>query len=251
MIAVRTILQQLGLSDKECDIYLGLLTVGSSPASLLARRSGMTRSTAQYTCQQLVRKKLITMVERNNTYIYTCEPPEKLLYLLQHEQEELKNKEDQVHRIIGTLKQMVNPHSVLPKVQFYEGEKGLIEIYDHILDMRLPIDSFEEGGALVELFPEYSKEFVQKRVERKIPNRCIAPTGSPYNVTDPKKFLEVRLIDAKVFPFSCHIKICGDLVGIFSFEKDMPVGIGIHHKNIANNFRLIFDTMWGTISATT
>ncbi len=249
MLTVQQTLQSLGLNTKECQVYLALLAAGASPASLLGRRTGITRSTAQYICQQLVRKKLATRIERNNTFIYTCEPPEKLLYLLQHEQEEIKEKADQVNRIIGVLKRMVNPNTTLPKVQFYEGQEGLIDLYERMLDMRRPIDSFEEEGALTELFHEYALEFVRKRVERKIPNRCIAPTGSPYNVSDPKKFIEVRLIDAKQFPFSCHIKICGDLVGIFSFEKDSPVGIGIWHRNIADNFRLLFDQLWQTLEA--
>lgn len=244
MQAVRTVLESLGLNKNEVTVYLALLTVGTSPASVLARRTNLTRSTAQYTCQQLAKKKLVSMVERNSTYIYTCEPPEKLLFLLNLQREELARKEDEVQRIVGSLKRMRNPDSALPKVQFYEGRDGLIELYENILDLHAPIDSFEEKGDLVRLLPDYAARFVEKRIARRIQNRCIAPTGSPLNVTSKAKFIEARLIDRKEYPFTCDIKVCKDQVSIFSFKEDFPVGVAIRHKEIADNFRLIFDQMW-------
>ena len=47
-------------------------------------------------------------------------------------------------------------------------------LYDDILDMRSPIDSLEEGGKALEMFPAYSHEFMRNRIARKIFNRCIA-----------------------------------------------------------------------------
>jgi len=244
---IQKTLESLGLSEKEIMVYLKLLQVGASAASTLGDRTHIVRSTAQYTCQQLEKKGLVRMVQKGNIYIYTPEAPEKLLLLLGKQKQDLEKKEGQVGSIIGELKSMMNPSAVLPKVQFYEGEEGMIQLYERILELRQPIDSFEEAGELFELFPDYPKEFVRKRIDRKIFNRCIAPKGNPLNVTDPKRFIETRFVDSTKFHFTWHVKICGNLVGIFSFQKHAPVAIAIEHEDIAKNFRLLFEFVWFTL----
>ena len=247
MNSIRDTLKGLDLSDKEIDIYLALLTVGSAPASVLGQRTNITRSTAQYTCQQLARKGIVKSIQKANVFLYTPEPPEKLILLLEKQKQDIDRKEDDVQRIIGELKGMMNPQAQFPKVQFYQGEEGLIELYERILDTRQPIDSFEEAGELFTLFPDYPTEFVAKRIQHKMFNRCIAPVGNPLNVTDPKKFIETRVLDPQKFPFTWHVKICGNLVGIFSFQKQSPVAIAIDHEDITKNFRLLFEFVWLTL----
>ena len=63
-------LKKLGLNEKEITIYLMLLKIGSVPASVLGQRTNITRSTAQYTCQQLAKKGLIHSIQKNNTFKY-------------------------------------------------------------------------------------------------------------------------------------------------------------------------------------
>ncbi len=130
---IRLTLASLGLSEKEIDIYLCLLQVGTAPASTLGERTNIQRSTAQYTCQQLAKTGIIRMTQKGNAYLYSAEPPEKLVHLLEKQQQDLTKKEEQVHRIITELKNMMNPHAVLPKIRFYEGGDGVVEAYETVL----------------------------------------------------------------------------------------------------------------------
>jgi sugar-specific transcriptional regulator TrmB len=244
---IHATLAELGLNDTEIEIYLALIKVGTAPASALGQRTGITRSTAQYSCQQLAKKNIVTMVRKDNTNLFTAETPERLMGLLERQQKSLQEKEDRLQKVMGSLKQMMNVHAALPKVQFYEGNEGIVKLYDSILDMRKPIDSFEESGKVMEMFPEYGHEYMRKRIERKIFNRCVAPAGSPFNETDPERFIEVRTVDQKKYPFTWHIKMCDDTVGMFSFEEGSAVGIGIRHKDIAFNFHLMFQLVWDSL----
>lgn len=240
-------LQEIGMSDKEITVYLALLKVGMVPGSALAQRTGIPRSTVQFIGRQLAKKGIVSMTKKNNVFSFAAEPPEKLLYLLQREQRKIEAKEQNILKIMKPLTDMMNPLSALPKVQYYEGLEGMIELYDSILDMRAPIDSFEESGKVFNLFPEYSIEYCNKRIERKIFNRCICPAGSPANDSDPSKFIEVRYVDPKKYPFTWHVKMCKDTVGIFSFDERASVGIGIRHHDIAKNFHLLFECMWESL----
>ena len=85
-------LLNLGLNKNEIKIYLNLLQIGTASASVLGQRTSITRSTAQYACQRLTTRGLFHKIEKNGTFLYTAESPEKLLILLQNEHDQLKKK---------------------------------------------------------------------------------------------------------------------------------------------------------------
>ena len=136
MDAIRSALYSLGFTEQEVTMYLVLLQTGTAPSSTLGKRLKLSRSTAQYTCDQLVKKGVATVTQKNNAYLFTAEVPEKLLILVDEQRKKLTEKEQLVRNALGPLKQMMNAHAVLPKVQFYEGREGMIQLYDSILDMR-------------------------------------------------------------------------------------------------------------------
>lgn len=239
-------LKGMGLNEKEALLYITLLQTGTAPGSALAQRTGIPRSTVHFVGRELAKQGIVSMAKKGSVTVFTAEPPNKLMSLLERERRGIEHKERELQKVMGSLEQLVNPHASFPKVQYYEGKEGMMSLYDSILDMRAPIDSLEESGKVFELFPEYALEWPRKRVERKIPNRCIAPVGSPMNVTNPSKYLEVRYIDPKKYPFTWQIRLCEDLVGIFSFDKQTAVGIGIRHADIAKNFHLLFEYLWAS-----
>ncbi len=119
-------LSLLGLSNIEITIYLDLIKLGNSPASVIARRLKLNRSTVRYNLENLAKKRFIFQENRNGTYFFTAEDPENILLLIQSEQKKIKQKELAVSQIIGDLKAMKNPHINTPKVRFFEGVDGLI-----------------------------------------------------------------------------------------------------------------------------
>ncbi len=247
METIKSTLAGLGLSGKEIEMYLTLVKVGSAPASVLAQRTGMVKSTAQYTCKQLKKKGIASVAEKNDTYIYTAEPPEKLLLLLDRQRQEIGRKEQAVQEIVDPLRRMMNPHSILPRVQFFEGKESMIELYDKILEQRAPIDSFEDMGNMQTFIPEYCAEFVRKRIALQTWNRVICAATNTVNPDNPKEFRKVRMLPVELFPFTGDIKISKDLVSIFSFDHNTAVGIAIRHADIARNFQVLFESYWRTL----
>lgn len=250
MLSIPEILERMGLNEKETAVYLALLSVGTAPASSLSKRTKLPKSTAHYTCQQLVKKGLARMVQKGASFYFTCEPPEKLLHLLEKKRKDIDSLQEHVTGILGPLKNMISVFTSLPNVQYHEGESGIIELLDDILKLEAPIDSFEDRGYVFESFPTYDREFNRKRVELKIPSRCITPAGSGLYVTDPKLLLTVRNLDGEKYPFTWQIRLCQDMVAFFSFEKKSPVGISIRHADITSNFHTLFDLVWDSLEDT-
>lgn len=81
---------QLGLSEKEAEVYLMLLRIGPSPASSLARRINVKRVTVYSVLDSLSARGLVTFEENGNCRKYIPHDPECLLYGLEKQNAELK-----------------------------------------------------------------------------------------------------------------------------------------------------------------
>ncbi len=248
MNQINKVLSDLDLSETEIITYLDLLKLGKTTSTVLAKRSRLNRSTARYTLDQLVKRRLAVVEQKNHVFYFTAEHPQKIIYLIDEKREELDEKERRAQNIIRNLEKIMNPHTVLPKVQFFEGKEGLTRLYDAILELEKPIDSFEDKGEMEKFIPEYVKKFIATRKDKQITNRVICPGSNTLNKKQASELRETRFIQEKQFPFTGDIKICGDLVSIFSFSDQSPVGIGIKHQEIADNFRILFELSWKHLS---
>lgn len=245
---IQGVLKSLGLNEKEIEIYLTLLKVGPSPASALGKRTGIVRSTAQYTCQQLAQKGIVRMTHKGTTNLFSAESPEKLVILISRERLNLDEKEYQLKSIVDLLTKMIEPNTVLPRVEFYEGKQEMILLYRKLLDLRQPIDAIEGPWDKNIFFPDFVNEFVKTRIARKIPTRVISPADDPVNTSNPEEFREVRCFSGKKFPYNLDLKICADYLCLFSSDANHPIGISVRHADVAKNFRILFEIFWSSLA---
>ncbi len=85
-------LLQLGLNEKEAKVYLLLLKVGASPASVLAKRLQMKRATIYSTLQSLEEKALVSFLNEQGCRRYLPHDPERLLYELEEQEIRLRSQ---------------------------------------------------------------------------------------------------------------------------------------------------------------
>jgi sugar-specific transcriptional regulator TrmB len=64
MNALIETLTEMGLTDEEAKVYLSALSVGTNPASTIARGCDLKRETCNYTLKKLVSKGLVSTVFR-------------------------------------------------------------------------------------------------------------------------------------------------------------------------------------------
>ncbi|MFW6272521.1 MAG: TrmB family transcriptional regulator [bacterium] len=246
-------LKILGLNDKEVKVYLALLPLGNAPASILGKRTGITRSTAQYTCQQLVKKGLVLVVEKNNTFVYSVESPDKILFLLEQQKKEIETKKEEAGRVLADLKAMMNKESILPKVQFFEGREGFINIYkklidtvkenDEIIGYSNPID-----GEDVFNVKDIMWGLIDKRLEKKVKFRLIARATNPaikLKKYDQKDLRETRLVHAEAHNYGFGENfIHEDKMYHVTITKNFLFGYIVQDKLAAQLNRNLFEVAW-------
>lgn len=117
-------LKNLGLSEKEAKVYLGLLQLGPSTPYQIAKKAELKRPTAYVIAEELVKKGIIVHVPGEEPKRYIARSPDAVL-----EAEETKLSE--VKRILPELKSFQKGTTEKPSILYFEGVGGLRQAYDY------------------------------------------------------------------------------------------------------------------------
>src|SRR3989338_8371900 len=95
------ILERVGLSKGEIEVYLVLLKLGSSLVSKVAQETGLHRTNIYDTLEKLREKGLVSYVIKENMKYYSSSNPDKLL-------DYVKEREAEIMSILPELKGYLN-----------------------------------------------------------------------------------------------------------------------------------------------
>ena len=246
MEKVEKILQDLGLSENETNLYLLALQSGQTNATILAKKSGLPRSTSQYTCQSLVKKGIFSMYPKWNTFIFSAEDPEKLKYLIEKEHLKLERKSNSLDQILWDLKNMINPYASLPKVKYYQWVDGIIEMFEDALKENKTIywalDLINTKND--ELKNYITKNYKPRRIKKGIKTRrLVSNKNAEINQeNDTQENSQTIWVPHDKYPFSSDLTIYGNKVSFFSYAT--LSGVIIENEYIKNTIFSLYKSTW-------
>lgn len=235
-------LQALGLSRREAEIYLAALESGQSPASRIAEKGRMNRVSAYNTLEKLVKKGLIEEGERAGVKVFSALPPEIFV-------EETKKRTRDIEESLPDLLSLVGTPLFRPSVRFFEDIEGVKMAYRFSLEAKTEILNYANSKNLREHWAEYDDEYVQKRTEKHIFLRGLAPDdafGKRVQRDDEKYYRQTRLLNEKHFAVENEIKIFDNKLLIASFEPHI-FAILIESSAVADTQRQIFEIAWESV----
>lgn len=249
---IQECLKEIGLTDKEIEIYLSLLGLGTSPASSVGRRTNTPRSTARYICQKLAKKGLVIESNKNKTLLFTPKEPEELVeYLLNKDRRAIDHKEAILHKSLRELKGLYNPDTVLPKVRYFEGVDGVIEMLEDVFEdgaskiygsLRLTPEDFNE-----DLARYLEEEYTPKRVANQQQSFAINnmnPMTIKYRENDEKVNKVTLLIPDDEYPFHQGFHMYGNKIAFFSAHNGAYYGILIDDEYTWKTQFSLFKMAW-------
>jgi predicted transcriptional regulator len=232
-------LKHIGLNEKESQIYLSLLELGSSTVLTISKRSGIKRPTAYLVLQSLVEKGFASRVIKEKKTFFSPQHPKKLIT-----ESELRLKE--LQEVVPQLEIMFRKRKERPQIRIFEGKDELDRAYDDLF--------FIKGNALfmgtsklsMEAFPRsYQKQQLMSRSQEFTIRELVdeSKEGMDYANKVRGEYHEFRFIPKKFLPFEADIGIFGNHTLITSVKKEYFT-IDIESKEIARAFRTIFEMMW-------
>jgi sugar-specific transcriptional regulator TrmB len=246
---INQLLKQLNFSDKETAVYLALLEVGAAKAGELAKKTNINRTTVYDILESLMRKGLVSKYKKGaSTFFNTFDPKHLLTYLDREKEEQTKKIEKQKEKVKELLPQLLSLQHIAttkPKVQFFEGEKGMREAYEDTLTSRETILAYANTETVHAGLPNFFPDYYKRRTAKKIFIKAIFPINklsierSKFNQEEMR---ETRFLPQKEMTFSPEVNIYNNKMLIASWKEKMA--IIIESKELADLQKLIFNLLW-------
>lgn len=242
-------LKKIGLEDKEIRVYVTLLEVGLNPASTVAYRIDMPRNTARFILDNLVKMGLVNKVKKGNTQLYAPENPKNVIKFLEMKRNKMSQKIDEqiqgFQEVMTEIQTKITHKGNRPKVTMYEGEEGLLKVYEDTLTSSGEIRSFASFDGMHGALPEYFKTYYQRRVENGIFIRSIHPDSKLSREkakNDQREWRESALIPSEKYNFEPEIQIYDNKINIVSWSEN--VALIIESQEIYKALSVAFELAW-------
>lgn len=241
------ILVDFGLSDKEAKVYLSLLELELATVQEIARHTHLNRSSTYVVIEALQRQGLVSASEDKKVRQYVAVTPEALLQIAEDRAVKQENTRQKIGAIIPELKALHKDTRQRPKVQIFEGRKGLgIILEDSIINNREKIKRVFSSIGVSQILKEDFPDHLKKRIANKVKIRCI----HPYNETSKKlieqnarSYDEIYMIPPGKYEFPTNLSIYDNKISYMSTENNGSA-ILIESKEIADVMKTVFDMAW-------
>lgn len=232
---IRSTLIDQGFSEKEADVYLGLLRLGETSPQEISRISKVKRPTVYILLDNLISKGLVVKSPRGGSRRYRALSPSILL-------ENRHNSLKKLEGILPELNSLMCNLSGRPEVSVYEGLGGIQRMMEQTLHSKTEIFYWADMELIsTTAFKEYWREYIRKRVKARIFARGIAPldrVSLECKRRHKEELRELYLISKDQYPFKMEVNIYDDKVAMISHEDLM--GVIIQNQRIADTQRSIF-----------
>lgn len=245
-----SVLQDFGLSAPEVSVYLASLSIGTQPASVIAKKAGLKRGHTYNMLGSLIQKGIVQEFSREGIRYFSSRPAVSLITDVQHREDRLKILKQKLLYITPLLERLKNQLLIQPKVHFFQGIEGIREIYeDTIRTTNQPIHAF---GDFEYFFPEQRNkelyDWIWKYADRRA-KKSIWYIGIANKSEKSDKAFKLRarqkrklkMLSGVYLPV--EINIYGNKVAVISTYRDM-VGVIIEDAPIAETLRNFHQAVW-------
>jgi len=246
---------QIGFTRNEAKIYIVLVELGPQPANVIARRSGLQRTTVYPIIKGLEKKSLVSSFIKNGIKFFGANDLNNLLDYVERKRRLLDHHRDFVLDIMPRMEQLKSSMSVPPKVHYYEGANGVETVMTDSLRSNgqiLCITNTEKWlNSDLQLF---IKDYINTRIfKKKIQLKGLAKDTEKARCflkdcygdsREASQYTDMRFIKGGEYLFDNVMKIYDNKVGIVYPERGCEFGVLIESEEFARTQRSIFDLAW-------
>lgn len=240
-----SILQQIGLSQRDITLYLALFRLGPSSIRDIANYTGINRGTTYETLKQMAAQGIISYAPKGKRRVFAAESPDKLLELAEEKRHSL---EQTIHslksEIIPGLRHL-KPDFSPGNVRFYEGDDGIEFVLKDILAT--------VGKQADKTYSVFSSKSIRHHLYRPFPNYTVQRIKQKINVRvialgeggEDAEYSERKWLQTEGAVDASYIAIYPPKVAMISMaSENYPVATVIESPDIARAQQIVFETLW-------
>ena len=230
------ILQPFGIDRKTESVYRALLSLADAPATPIAQRSGIKRTSVYHILRSLISLGLVSSYRERGVVRFTAEHPNRLKSFLERQT-------ILAERVIPELEKEISKASKNAVIKLYEGKEGIKTMSEEALRTKEKVILTIGSSARLVDFIEGKYGFGKRRRSFGIFQRSLR-FSTDNNINSPSRMHDVRILpDSFLFPG--YMMIIGPSVGIIPFEEPARA-IFITDSAYATMMKSFFEVLWNT-----
>jgi sugar-specific transcriptional regulator TrmB len=231
-------LSSIGLDEKSQKVYLALLKLADVPASTIAKKAGLERTTTHHHLEHLIKLGLVSTYSHKNSKRFIAENPNKIRGIFEGKISLLEKYLPELQKI-SLERGMVN-------LRLFEGIEGMRQIIEEELNcqekMVYSIGSLKDlrkviGGKIT---------FTKRRLEKKVFSKCLRPHNDDFKKgwieNQIKEIRQVKLLPEDLTVYGM-LFIFDDKVTVITPNEE-GVGFIITNESLSKTMKSIFDALW-------
>ena len=240
---IRPLLKDCGFTQRESDIYLTLLLLGTSSVQEIAEKSHVNRTATYPALESLIEKGLVIEGEQAGRAVFTARSPERLRENLAGDLETMRYRMQRLNDSMKELLAAFQDGQGKPHVQYFEGMSEILRLRDEIA---MSQDALLEWFVIDEYFDRIIEAASDKR-DRQMRLQhgrtvLVTPRGSALPSFDANRF-DVRACYVDQAPFSGGLAITGQKSYLFTHGKE-PAVLVIYSPALTQMMRTVFELVW-------
>jgi sugar-specific transcriptional regulator TrmB len=235
----KEIFYQLGLNEKETEIYLCLLRQKESSATEISKLTKVNRTTVYLEIGKLIQKGLISSVTKDSKKYFRALNPEIFL-------EQLDEKKENFKSILPNLREL-KKLDMMPSFEMYQGKEVIKTLYSDILKTNSEVLLLGATGYAFDILKYSFPQFYKKALNSNIKARYLAN----YDTKDifknyPKDKVRLKYLKKEHFSEVSTI-LYNNKVVIQSLKVDKIYAILIEDKNLFDTYKNYFEFIWNLL----
>ncbi len=244
---MKEFLSGIGLTNSEIEVYLALISMGTSPAGKLAGHVKLYRKNTYDALARLMEKGLVTSVIEGKIRYFQAKNPDNLSNYMDEMAEKISEQKSSLGPVIAQLKRQYNNASPEIEAEIYRGNDGIKTILNECLEcdeVRFIGATGDVETRLQYFWPKYN----EKRMEKKVLWKLLLVHEARNKKITESKYYEYRMLPKELSGPNV-IYIFGDAVAnVLWLEK--PLAFVVRHKHLADSYRRYFHYLWRVVEKT-
>ncbi len=241
----QAILEQIGLTRSEINVYIALLEIGSSATGKIVEKSKASSSKIYEILDKLMQKGLVSYVIKAGVKHFEAAPPERIMDYMKEKEKQFNKQKEELKKLVPVLELKRKLSKYKSEATIYKGLKGAETAFMDSLELIKPGDELLVLAAHTrsETLQRFFIKFQKKRAEKKVKQRIIfneENRGQEYATPEANRLSEIKFVP-QTTPAS--FEIFNDRVIIFPEAEELLL-IVIDNKEVAESFRVQFEMWW-------
>ncbi len=235
------VIEKLGLSKKEAQVYLALLRIGQASAALVAKNSGLKRPTTYLVLEDLRNRGFVLKMPGDKKQMFIAKSPEEIIGVA-------KNNIDHALRVLPQLMSMFLSNNPKVRTVHFEGLSGVREaLWYKMRDLKGKeivafFGSTEDATQdLITLFHEWNAEIAENGIKL----RSLVPDVKnlrEFRESDKRFYFQPKVLPYTDYTSKISIDVTEFFIRVVMFKEQQAVII--ENPLLANAMKEIFELVW-------